>query len=64
MLDKKVKKNLIKDTLKLMNINSKTKRMEFEKAKEIAKKRLQTGKRSMLRGSKLMKKRENLFKKN
>ena len=39
-LDYYVKKNLIHDTLKLMRIMTKNKKIAFSKAKELAKKRL------------------------
>jgi len=39
-LDYLVKKNLIKDTLKLMRVTQKNKRKNFERAKELAKMRL------------------------
>ena len=39
-LDYLIKKNLIKDTLKLMRITQKNKRKNFERAKNIAKVRL------------------------
>jgi len=39
-LDYLIKKNLIKDTLKLMRITQKNKRKNFERAKAIAKARL------------------------
>lgn len=49
-LDYLVKKNLIKDTLRLMRITQKNKRKNFERAKEIAKLRLETGKREIYKG--------------
>lgn len=51
-LDYKVKKNLIIDTLKLMRITSKNKKMLFEKAKVLIKRRVETGKREIVRGEK------------
>lgn len=49
-LDHKIKFNLIKDTLVLMNINSKSKQELFAKAKELNKDRLLTGKRQIFEG--------------
>lgn len=49
-LDYMIKKNLIKDTLKLMRITSKHKKSLFLKSKEITKKRVETGKRDILKG--------------
>lgn len=49
-MDYLIKKNLIKDTLKIMRITSKNKKKMFEKAKEIAKVRLETGKREIFKG--------------
>lgn len=49
-LDYKVKKNLILDTLKLMRITSKNKKSAFEKAKELVKRRIETGKRQIVKG--------------
>lgn len=39
-LDYSVKKNLIKDTLRLMRVTQKNKRKNFERAKELARIRL------------------------
>lgn len=39
-LDYMIKKNLIKDTLKLMRISSKNKKALFQKAKDLTKKRI------------------------
>ena len=47
-LDYRIKKNLILDTLKLMEITEKNKRKFFKKGKEINKRRLETGKREVL----------------
>ncbi len=49
-LDYKVKKGLIMDTLKLMRITGKNKRLLFEKAKDIVKRRVETGKREIVKG--------------
>lgn len=49
-LDHQIKFNLIKDTLKLMNINAQTKNELFNKAKELNKERLMTGKRQIFEG--------------
>ena len=49
-LDFIVKKKLIEDTLKLMQITSENKKTLFEKAKIIIKKRIETGKREILKG--------------
>lgn len=47
-LDYRIKKNLILDTLKLMNITEKIKKKLFKKGKQINKRRLQTGKREIV----------------
>ena len=49
-LDYKVKKGLIYDTLKLMRITSKKKKELFEKAKITLKRRIETGKRDIVKG--------------
>lgn len=49
-LDYMIKKNLITDTLKLMRITSKHKKTLFKKSKELTKKRVETGKRDILKG--------------
>ena len=49
-LDYQVKRNLIRDTLILMRITSKNKKNDFERAKKIAKIRLEKGKREILKG--------------
>ncbi len=49
-LDHKIKFNLIKDTLKLMNINVQTKNQLYNKTKELNTQRLITGKRQIFEG--------------
>lgn len=49
-LDYLIKKGLIKDTLKLMRVSQKQKKELFLKSKELTKKRVQTGKRDILKG--------------
>ena len=49
-LDYMVKKNCIKDTLKLLRTTQKNKRKNFERAKELAKVRLETGRRDIFKG--------------
>jgi len=49
-LDHKIKFNLIKDTLNLMNINIQTKNNLYNKAKDLNKDRLLTGKRQIFEG--------------
>lgn len=49
-MDYMIKKNLIKDTLKLMRINSKNKKNLFMKSKELTKRRIETGKRDIFKG--------------
>lgn len=51
-LDYFVKKGLISDTLRLMRITQKQKKRLFERAKELAKIRLETGKREIYQGKK------------
>ncbi len=50
-LDYQIKKNLIKDTLKLMNITVSKKATLIERAREINKERLLTGKRNIFEGA-------------
>jgi tubulin polyglutamylase TTLL6/13 len=49
-LDHKIKFNLIKDSLELMNVNVQTKTELFNKAKELNQQRLLTGKRQIFEG--------------
>ena len=49
-LDHQIKFKLIKDTLKIMNINTQAKNELFNKAKELNKERLMTGKRQIFEG--------------
>lgn len=49
-LDQTIKFNLIKDTLTLLNINTQTKNELFNRAKEINKERLISGKRQIYEG--------------
>lgn len=49
-LDYMVKRNLVKDTLKLMRIKPTNKRIMFEKSKLLVKKRIESGKREILKG--------------
>lgn len=49
-LDHKIKFNLIKDTLTIMNINLQTKTSLYNKAKDLNKDRLLTGKRQIFEG--------------
>jgi tubulin polyglutamylase TTLL6/13 len=49
-LDTFIKHKLIKDTLTIMNINSKTKTSLFNKAKQYNSERLLTGKRQIYQG--------------
>jgi tubulin polyglutamylase TTLL6/13 len=49
-LDQHIKYKLIKDTLILMNINTKTKQQLFQKAKECNSERLHTGRRRIYEG--------------
>jgi tubulin polyglutamylase TTLL6/13 len=49
-LDHKIKFNLIKDTLKLMNVNVQTKNDLFNRTKDLNMERLMTGKRQIYEG--------------
>ena len=49
-LDQKIKFDLIRDTLKLMNINANSKSQLFNKAKDLNQQRLLTGKRQIFEG--------------
>ena len=49
-LDQKIKFNLIKDSLKLMNVNVQNKTEMINKCKDISKERLLTGKRQIYEG--------------
>lgn len=49
-LDQKIKFDLIRDTLKLMNINANAKSYLFNKAKDLNQQRLLTGKRQIFEG--------------